>query len=77
MERHNDCRSAGNDKEREKPEMDTQQSFVVALANNGSNPRSSLPSFPLCCRFPVYVGLIEAFRHRNVSKWECISEEQT
>lgn len=50
VERHNDCRSAGNDKEREKPEMDTQQSFAVALANNSSNPHPSLLSFPLCCR---------------------------
>lgn len=63
MERHNDCRSAGSDKEREKPEMDTQQSFVVALANSGSNPRVRLsPPFPPVPPFSCVCGFNRSFQ---------------
>lgn len=46
--------------------MDTQQSVAIALSNNSSS--LILLPLPLPCvaspLFSVYVGLIEAFRHR-------------
>lgn len=46
--------------------MDTQQSFAYALANNSNTLILLLSPFPCVARSPVslYVGLIEAFRHR-------------
>lgn len=66
VERYNDCRSAGNDKVRDR-ERWTHNTALPALYQITVVPLTRLSSPLPCVAYPlffVYVGLIEAFRHR-------------
>lgn len=66
VERYNDCRSAGNDKESERERWTHNRALPLLYQITVVPPFISLPPLP-CVAYPlfsVYVGLIEAFRHR-------------